>query len=145
MISNWNQDKQLPYTYFSASKLDPGLVCDLQDFGTDVHYQEAEDEALARAERQYEDGEVEDLQEAICDALDDLVCWEDDEPVHQGVRDGVTYQTAWLGGALLVCVIDSPHRGLFAKCGPCLPNALDGDTLGHLEGFDVPEDWKRKE
>lgn len=145
VVPNWNPYKEMPYTYFSASKLDPELVCELQDRGSDVHYEEAVNEAVAKAERQFETGGVGDLQEAIDEALAELDSWEDVEPVHQGEHEGVTYQTTWLGGALLVCVIDSPHSGKFAKCSPCLPGALDGDTPGDYEGFDVPEDWKFKD
>ena len=146
---NFNKEVEIPYTYFSASKLDPELVCELQDHGENIYYEEAKEAARCSARIEYEfggDSEFGSVEEAIEYVLEELAEeWEDSEPVHQGLYEGVKYRTVWLGGALLVCVIDSPHRGKFAKCSPCLPGALDGDTPGDYEGFDVPEDWKRKD
>ena len=73
--------------------------------------------------------------------------WYCDEPLMEGTYDGITYLIFWLGGAPHLMVLDSPLTQKFELCSPCVPNACDGgnpDEDGH-EGYDVPEDWIRKE
>ena len=141
---NFNENAGLPFTYFSCSNLDPELINELQMNGFDVHYEEALQEASYKAECDYEKGIYFSYDEAYEEAVAELDDWYDDEPCHEGEHEGVRYLTTWLGGALLLCVMDSPLRGKFSECSPCLPGALDGDTPGDCEGFDIPESWKRK-
>lgn len=144
VTTNFNKEAGIPYTYFWCNKLDPEVVDALQQ-GHDLGYEEAEKEAAYKADRYMEDGLYDDYDEAYADAISELDDWYEEEPVHYGVYKGVRYQTTWLGGALLLCVFDSPLRGRFAPCSPCIPGGLDGDTQGDFEGFDIPTDWKIKE
>lgn len=141
---NFNENVGLPFTYFSCNNLDPELINGLQMNGFDVHYEEALQEASYKAECDYEKGIYFSYDEAYEEAVAELDDWYDDEPCHEGEHEGIIYSTTWLGGALLLCVMDSPLRGRFAQCSPCLPGALDGDTPGDCEGFDIPESWKRE-
>lgn len=142
---NFNENEGTPFTYFSCNKLNSELVNELQQRGEDMNYNSALMEASFNAERAVDGGIFEDYDEAYEEELSALEDWEDLEPVHMGEHEGVFYVTSWLGGALLLCVMDSPLRGKFASCSPCLPGALDGDTPGDQEGFDIPESWKRKD
>lgn len=142
---NFNENVGLPFTYFSCNNLDHELINELQMNGFDVHYEEALQEASYKAETAVENGCFDDYDEAYEEELANLEDWYDDEPCHEGEHEGVRYLTTWLGGALLLCVIDSPLRGKFSRCSPCLPGALDGDTPGDCEGFDIPENWKMKD
>lgn len=141
---NFNWSVGLPCTYFSCNNLDPELVNELQQKGEDLNYSSALQEASFKAETAVENGCFDSYDEAYEQELAALEDWEDFEPVHIGEHEGIFYLTSWLGGALLLCVMDSPLRGKFAQCSPCLPGALDGDTPGDCEGFDIPESWKRK-
>ena len=142
---NFNEKEGIPFTYFSCSNLDPDLVNELQQEGEDLNYSIALMDASFKAERMVEQGIFEDYDEAYEEAMSELEDWEDPEPVHYGEKDGIIYRTAWLGGALLLCIEQSYLRGKFAPCSPCVPGALDGDTPGDFEGFGIPEDWKMKE
>jgi hypothetical protein len=142
---NFNQNVGIPFTYFSCNKLDPEVVNELQMRGEDPNYNSALQQAWFRAETAVENGVFDDYDEAYEEELAELDDWYDDEPCHEGELEGVFYVTSWLGGTMLLCVMDSPLRGKFAKCSPCVPGALDGDTPGDFEGFDIPEDWKMKE
>ena len=142
---NFNENEGLPFTYFSCNSLDPELINELQQKGEDLNYNLALMDASFKAERAVENGCFDNYDEAYEEELAALEDWEDFEPVHMGEHEGVLYMTTWLGGALLLCVMGSPLRGRFAECSPCLPGALDGDTPGDQEGFDIPENWKRKD
>ena len=142
---NFNENVGLAFTYFSCNNLDPEVVNELQQKGEDLNYSYALMDASFKAATAVKNGCFDSYDEAYEQELAALEDWEDFEPVHIGEHEGVFYLTSWLGGALLLCVMDSPLRGRFAKCSPCLPGALDGDTPGDQEGFDIPENWKRKE
>ena len=142
---NFNANLGVPFTVFSCNNLDPELVNELQQNGEDLNYSSALQEASERAERDFENGFYDSYDEAYEEAMAELDDWEDLEPVHYGVHEGIIYRTTWLGGALLLVVEESPLRGYFAPCSPCMPGALDGDTPGDEEGFDIPESWKRKD
>ena len=142
---NFNENVGLAFTYFSCNNLDPEVVNELQQRGEDLNYNSALMDASFKAETAVENGSFDDYDEAYEEELAALEDWEDHEPVHMGEQEGVFYVTSWLGGALHLCVMDSPLRGKFAQCSPCLPGALDGDTPGDCEGFDIPESWKRKD
>lgn len=66
-----------------------------------------------------------------------------DEPETDGVFEGVTYATCWLGGALNFFILDSPYRHAGQKCSPCIPNACDLDNSGTYMGYGVPDSWRR--
>lgn len=72
-----------------------------------------------------------------------------DEPVYEGVFEGVTYSIAWLGGAPILCAKEGPVGYANSLCSPCVPNAADLDSgfglQEHTEGgwqcYVVPQDW----
>ena len=142
---NLNHNEGTPFTYFSCNKLDPDIVNELQMHGLDIHYEAALQEASFRAETAVENGCFDSYDESYEEELSNLDDWYDEEPCHEGELEGVCYLTTWLGGTLHLCVMNSPLRGKFSPCSPCVPGALDGDTPGDQEGFDIPEDWKFKE
>lgn len=49
-----------------------------------------------------------------------------DEPIIEGVYDGVSYRISWLGGAPLLWVFDGPRGYGNRLCSPCVPGAVDG-------------------
>jgi hypothetical protein len=65
----------------------------------------------------------------------------------QGCFENVRYVTSWLGGALNFFILESPHITHKAgKASPCVPNAAILDTLaGSITGYDVPNNWRRRE
>lgn len=73
--------------------------------------------------------------------------YQPDEPIHEGVKDGVKYRTSWLGGALNVFIFESPHITEAARrASPCVPNAGILDTLdGDVRAYDVPPEWRDTE
>lgn len=146
---NCNPETGIRYGYIAAGNLDPDLVCELQSRGRDVHYEEA----------------LDDLRHAIYNALAEAgvpiggprseVCYEaervfdlywegSDEPIHEGEMDGVKYRTSWLGGALNVFVLESPHTGHFDECSPCVPGAglLTSENPDGVLTYDVPPEWR---
>lgn len=69
-----------------------------------------------------------------------------DEPIIEGVLDGIHYRISWLGGAPLVIVLASPLRTRADLCSPCVPGAcnLSSPNPDGYECFDVPPEWKRQ-
>lgn len=68
-----------------------------------------------------------------------------DEPVIEGVLDGVSYRVSWLGGSPGGFILSSPYTSKFRLCSPCVPGACDlssPDPEGFI-GYDVPPHWKR--
>lgn len=67
-----------------------------------------------------------------------------DEPTIEGNYQGVHYQISWLGGAPLLVVFESPFKGRFQLCSPCIPNAVSLESPRDVgaEGYDVPPDWR---
>jgi hypothetical protein len=67
-----------------------------------------------------------------------------DEPLVEGVYEGVHYASSWLGGALNFFIFFSPHVTDKAnRASPCLPNAGILDTLdGEVQAYDVPAHWR---
>ena len=66
------------------------------------------------------------------------------EATHEGVLDGVKYRTSWLGGALHVFILRSPHITRCRQCSMCVPNAGNLDQIDEdgIETYDVPKDWR---
>lgn len=71
-------------------------------------------------------------------------CIQIDEPTIEGNYQGVHYQISWLGGAPLLFVFESPFKGMFQLCSPCVPNAVSLESPSDVgaEGYDVPPDWR---
>lgn len=132
------------------------MVDDIQTQGRDVHWdcaleQISEEVRIEAAERGFDHGSrdyedwVEDEMDRRREALSNS--FYDDEPVHEFEIDGVKGQTAWLGGALLVWVFESPHLTKAWLCSACVPNCGDLDSLDEdgEECYDVPPEWRWKE
>lgn len=67
-----------------------------------------------------------------------------EEPIVEGVYEGVTYRSSWMGGALNFWIFASPlitTRG--RRASPCVPNAciLHPSRDGDVHGYDVPPGW----
>ena len=131
MTANINDFTGIAYGYIAADDLDPELVHELM-FGPqakDLDYEDAYAEALAEHK-----GDPDDLD----------FYYENDEPCIRGSRDGVEYQTSWLGGALNFWIFHSPFLTNSAgRASPCVPNAgiLPAREDGTVLSYNVPADW----
>lgn len=149
MTANINPVTGIRYGIISANALDPEIIDEIQQRGTDVHYEAFCDEIRA---------EVHDADSVPDDEKDDEIerritnyggQFYDDEPVHEFNLQGVKGRTTWLGGALHVWVFESPVTGVYRLCSPCVPNCGDlnspvdvlRDKVGEL-CYDVPADWR---
>lgn len=146
MVANINPETGIRYGIVAANSLDPDVVNELQMSGKDLHYEEAKSElwdAIKRVCKDYMgDADSDDVADQAVERLNDH--WQDDEPVHSFELQGVTGQTTWLGGALLVYVFHSPWLTKANLCSPCVPNCGNLDSLNPdgYECYDVPPDWR---
>lgn len=151
------------YGYVAASDLDPELVGDLL-YGNGVEqYRDltfaaarVQDEAEQRAEweEELETKSVKAQEEGIDIVHDDFEFDDDKHPNGyeiselevEGIKDGVTYRSSWLGGALNFFIVDSLFiTSAAGHASPCVPGAgilhhphgRDGDVVC----YDVPPDW----
>lgn len=151
MISN--QDEHgIRYTMYSLDQIDSDLVETLlYTHGKDLSYEEAVAAETARQRAEYDDA-LETLAryvgvdhvppfEPALDSFEPCI----DEPIIEGVYEGVHYRTSWLGGAQMLWVFKSPIIGHFALCSPCVPGACDGGLptprADGFMGYAVPPDW----
>lgn len=149
-IANTNPETGVAYGYISANALNSDTVTELLDNGTDLDANSAYDEwHESKIEELLESGECETRDDAV-DEADSLSYefwenYESYEPVIEGVKDGVTYCSSWLGGALNFFIYHSPHITDEAReCSPCVPNAGNLDELdGSYTCYDAPSDWRR--
>ena len=154
-MTNMNPVTGVRYTTFYLNKeIDPDVGNDLFYEGCNVSYEEAfkelkdevegevaEEVAAGTLDAEDAEDEVEYRVEARAEHI------QIDEPNIEGEADGVKYAISWLGGAPLLWVFESPYKGAYRLCSPCVPGACDGsapDPDGY-EGYDVPPDWKVKE
>lgn len=152
------------FGYVAANDLDGDVVAVLlgHDLGANVKnlsydaaMKEAEAEQRAKWENNCETLEVAH-QEAgtVCGPHPDFEFDEQafndgynhEEDVVEGVYEGITYRTSWLGGALNFWIFNSPLITTAADRGsPCIPNAAvllpPWRRSGIVLGFDVPADW----
>jgi hypothetical protein len=72
---------------------------------------------------------------------DECLC-EIDEGFFKGEIDGVKYEGCWLGGALNIVILESPHITHNAgRASPCVPNMGILDSMGDVTSYTVPENW----
>lgn len=143
------------YTVYSCSKLRKDVLAGLRD-GKDVTYAAAEAEEIRRQHRCWEEAcetasvlAQEDGQPAptFNDFEPDLEGFDPQiaEPEIAGEKDGVEYYMAWLGGAQVLWVLESPIIGHFQLRGSDVPGACDGDKpTSRVDGcmaYAVPPDW----
>ena len=147
-MTNTDMETGIRYGYISANSLDPDLVCELQA-GECVQYKETLDELRHRTycalvEAGVPAGEPRD---EACDEVErvfDTYYEYPDEAIHEGTINGVKYRTSWLGGALNVFILESPHTGHFDECSPCVPRAglLTSENPDGVLTYDVPKEWR---
>lgn len=154
MTANINPETGVRYGIISADSLDPEIVDEIQQRGTDVHFLDAQADLVAgiamACDNFLRSSQIEKLTDRAQDMLADV--WQDDEPVREFDLQGVKGRTTWLGGALHVWVFESPVTGVYRLCSPCVPNCGDlnspADVLRDKVGeicYDVPNDWRVKE
>lgn len=145
-LPNRNPDTGIRYGIISANSLHHYVLDDLC-YGTqarDVRYEDA----------------CSELEDAICHAVSDFLSsnqtrqlidealemfeYECEEPIYEGVYEGVRYSTTWIGGAMHVWVFESPVTGHYAEGSICVPGAgnLDCPDLEGVVCYDVPDDWR---
>ena len=110
---------------------------------TDREYEDISEEWVEKA---YEDlgcdGREDYIQRRIGEQMDNYYC---EEPITAFTYEGVKGQTTWLGGALLVVVLESPYTCTRHLCSPCVPGSIDLDSPEHQDGclgYDVPTSWR---
>ena len=148
---NINPGTGVPYGYISARALAPDLVDDLM-YGAhtrDLSFEEGlaaatNDAEIAASELGFAHGspDWENFVDARVEAAMDE--FYSDEPIISGCKDGVEYQSSWLGGALNFWIFKSPLTTDKARrASPCVPGAAILDALDGSEfGYDVPADWR---
>ena len=102
----------------------PETVSDIMSYGTNLTYAAAIEEGLDEDE-DYEGYEDQYLYE----------------------QDGVKLLLEWLGGAIIIFVVESPYLCTNAtQCSPCVPMAGDLDSIGGTYTcFSLPPDWYEDE
>ena len=153
MTVNTNSKTGIRFGVIAVNDLNSDVVEDLwYGYGAvDLSYQAAMEELDAEigweADRLIETGELqaEDrdwyVDRETDKRRDDIQI---DEPTIEGTYEGVQYQISWLGGAPLLFVFESPFKGRFQICSPCVPNAVSLESPSDVgaEGYDVPPDWR---
>jgi hypothetical protein len=149
-MPNYNAKTGIAFGYIAANALHPDIVDSLiyghgEQF-RDIAWEETLADAIAEYRREnptetedMDDGEIEDV---IRDTLAESMC--DAEICVEGIYNGVSYASSWLGGALNFWISESPHITNNARrASPCVPGAAILDTLdGEETGYDVPPDWR---
>lgn len=155
------------YGYVAANDLHPELVDDLlYGYGPgvtqwrDLSYHAARKEAEARARSEWEDeleaksvAAQEEGIDIVHDDFDQVAFdeafdenFECDERQIEGIKDGVTYVSSWLGGALNFFITASPFITTTAhRASPCVPNAgilkHPAERDGDVTSYDVHPEW----
>lgn len=148
--ANININTGIAFGYISARALHPDTVDALFQNGTDHVAAEAYKEWRAtKADMLWDADETIETIEQATEAADELSyefweSWESDEPSTEGVYEGVTYASSYLGGALNFFISESPVITEHARlASPCVPNAGILDTLdGDVQSYDVPDGWR---
>ena len=137
-MNNIDPETGVAYGYVSADALDPEIVNALMD-GAGKAYRNHDQEAYEKAYREEHGiGEDEDLPD---DAYDDYEPYEESV---EGIFEGVTYASSWLGGALNFFILDSPVVTTRARrASPCVPGAGILDALeGDVTAYNLPSHWR---
>lgn len=146
MTANVNPDTDIAYGYISASALDSDIVGEL------MYGRQAVNLSHKGALEDYLNGHRFDPETGEKTSEDDLETlaqefgedYQDDEPIVEGVYEGVSYCSSWLGGALNFFIFHSLFTTDTARrASPCVPNCGILDTLDGSEfSYDVPPDWR---
>lgn len=147
-MTNTNPTTGIRYGIISSHSLHPEVIDEIQQRGTDVHFESSRkdmDAALRGAIEDYlPSWAVDDVAQKAWDLYEGF---DDDEPVHEFELDGVKGRTTWLGGALLVWIFESPHVVKAKLCSPSVPNCTDQDHPDNDGewGYAPPPDWYAEE
>lgn len=157
MTANINAKTGIAFGYISADALDPDIVHEVlygNVHSTNLTYKSQVEEFLAEQRRLHADSPIgsnppydsggEFDEEWAADHFNDGIYHADEETV-EGIYQGVSYCSSFLGGALNFWILESPFTTNKARrASPCVPNAAILDTLdGNVTGYDVPAEWRR--
>lgn len=144
MLANINPVTHIPYGVISANSLHPDVVANLVTHGRDVRWDNACDEISEIARSAFSDYVRSSRMDNLIEHVVELAAedWDCEEPIYEGEWENVKFRTGWLGGAMLVWVMESPFTGEYATCSPCVPNAGDLNNDGSYFCYDVPKDWR---
>ena len=164
---NTNPNTGIRYGIIAVRSLDPDIWNDIFDLPSDT-YTDALADACKRLWSEI-DSAVEELAEipdfvgedldddADIDTLIDIAeqlgidtreynpeFWEFEEENRSGKIDDVDVALAWLGGAPMLFVFESPIITHARLCSPCVPNAGDLNSMDPDNGFEcygIPAEW----
>ena len=157
MPANIHPTTGIPYGVINAGSLDPEIVDMITTDGENVSERDAEDEFRKQINHEIESGRLradqfgEEMERRLRDRSEHA---SEDDYRYVEYDDGgklmLEVQTTWLGGAMLVYVLQSPYLAAAPTCSPCCPNAGDLDNRyedgeGGVTCYDVPPDWRREE
>lgn len=157
MTANINAKTGIAFGYISADAIDSEIVDELL-YGSglvNLTYKAQLEEFLAEQRQIYAyspigsnpryDSSGEFDAEWASEDFNDGIYQAADEEVIEGIYQGVSYCSSFLGGALNFWILESPVvTDKARRASPCVPNAAILDTLdGNVTGYDVPADWRR--
>ena len=140
MIPNINPETSIPFGYISTHSIRQEIVDEIFTYGENLSFKDALQELQEAIDCLPYQMVHDALKDAAAEALSDA--WDADEEIYAFEIDGVKGQTSWLGGALLLVILESPVIANCAPCSPCCPNAGDLDNPGTYQAYGVPEDWR---
>ena len=157
MAANIHPVTGIPYGVIAANSLDPEIFDMIMTNGENTTELDAEEEFRKQINHEIESGRLaadqfgEEMERRLRErsehATEDChryVEYDDDNKLSLEV------ETTYLGGAILVYVLQSPYLCAAPLCSPCCPNAGDLDNryedgVGGVTCYDVPPDWRRND
>lgn len=132
------------FGYISSNSLD-GDVVDSLMFGfqaKNISYAEWEKEEILLNELAWDNQDPSAIDPNDFEV--DNESYLSEEEIIEGVYEGVSYISSWLGGALHFFITDSIITGNYEECSPCVPNAgnLNQPSTSGVVTYDVPASWR---
>lgn len=140
---NYNEKTGIPYGVVQGNNV-PDLVDEIMQNGENESWNKAKEvlaeelkDAITRVANDYfgstgSPAEALDYADLVEHLIDAGLNIEIDEPTYTYEKDylqgKVSYMLSWLGGAVLIWVLESPWCAYCAPCSPCVPGAGDLDT-----------------
>lgn len=151
MTANIHPQTGIAYGYISANAMNPETVFYLIERGTSLTYQSFLDDLRSEIINELASVlklDASDIRENehLMEQVNSTVEYRSDEyqpeeEIHEGVTDGVKWQTSWLGGAMNFWIFESPYLINGSRASPCVPNACIAGHPGPVAGYGVPPDW----
>ena len=145
-MTNTNPETGIRYGIISANSLCPSVFDELcyGPQAKDVRYEDACSDLASVIEASVSDFLSRGQTRTLIDYALEMFEHECEEPIYEGVYEGVRYSTTWIGGAIHVWVFESPETGHYAECSPCVPYAgnLDCPDPEGVVCYDVPSGWR---